>query len=438
LESHLSLSSNNNSYIGSLAYDFNRSIKSPGRFVLPNNRESFSQNAFVNSIAVEKKENRSNFGYYSGITAAVLQVIGGGSILWGSLISKRETKEIKIQVENEVKAKEKEIGKANFNWKKRVELEKFEKTRTEHLIKKSGKDSYINVIGSFFKKREGSLKTFGEKLAKYADSRHLKGLKANRIGWKIMGASWLIGIPSCIGASVNVKQPSMLFGSLDWLIASPLMMLSRFENSKRLIGFQTIGYSLMYAGIANKVKNDHELKDGEKPRNYDFSQINKGNFIKKSFELLKFTAKDLSALPKAGATAISQSHDYLTGKRKEKPDFWTTNPTQDNSRLASLLLLPGSLMLLTFAKKYKPIERVAGYLIGFGLLSEALYMYTLGKAQKGANKPLIMAGVPLRAIGDFGPTVPAMLGMRTIGGASFEYYFATLNKENKKDKQVKA
>ena len=145
--------------------------------------------------------------------------------------------------------------------------------------------------------------------------------------------------------------------------------------------------------------------------------------------MIKFSAKDMSKLPEAGIKAVSQSVDFISGKRKQAPDFWTINPTESNSKLASLLLLPGSLLLLVFGRKIKPVETAANALIGLGLFSEALYMFTLGNAQKGINKPLILAGVPLRAIGDFGQTNPFMLGMRTLGGASFEYYFATLNKE---------
>ncbi len=440
LESPVSLTSNKNSYIGYLANDFNSSIKSPGRFVLPNPRESFSQNAFVNSIATEKKENRSNFAFYSGIIAALLQVVAGFSILAGAMISKRETNAISTKIEEDLANREKELKKGSSGiiawYKRNKELALKEKDLKYDYTLKDGKDSFIQKLGNWLKKKEGTLKNIGEKLTKNPHKLHEFGRNLNKAGWKIMGASWLIGIPSMIGASLNVKQPSMLLGSFDWLIAAPLMIMKSFENSARLIGFQTIGYSLMYAGIANKVKNDNELKKGEKPREFEFDKVNKNNFLLKSIEFLKFTAKDMATLPQAGVKAVSQTHDYFTGKRKEVPEFWTVKPTENNSKLASLLLLPGSLLLMGFGKKNKIIEKAANILIGTGLLSEALYMFTLGNSQKGINKQIILTGVPLRAIGDFGQTTPAMLGMRTIGGASFEYYFATLNKE-KTDKQEK-
>ncbi len=42
----------------------------------------------------------------------------------------------------------------------------------------------------------------------------------------------------------------------------------------------------------------------------------------------------------------------------------------------------------------------------------------------------------MRAIGDFAQTNTVMQGMRTLGGASFEYYFATLNEEEERKKQL--
>lgn len=261
--------------------------------------------------------------------------------------------------------------------------------------------------------------------------------KLNSIGWSSMGLSYLVSMPSCIGASLIAQQPTMLLGMLIWGISSPLMMMKKFQNSARVISTTPLGAGFVYAGMANKVKNDTELKEGEKPHVFEFNKVNKNNLFSKTKEYFKFVANDLKSLPAVAHKTVSQSWDYITKKRKEPPEFWTAKPTENNSKLASILLLPGAALLMAFGKKYKPVEKAANILIGLGLLSEALYMYTLGNTKKGVDKALILTGMPLRAIGDFGQTNPIMLGMRTLGGASFEYYFATMNKDEE-DKKLKA
>lgn len=400
-------------HLNSLATNFDSHTKSQRSFIMPEiiDIKDTKDANITNDNTQKNTSNKTNWGYLSGVVAAVGQITAGVIMIPAAFISKRKNKKVKAEIEK--------LGK------------NITKEQESEILGKYGKNSYICSLGEWLKTKGKRFEKISEKLIKNPDSRHLLGQKLNQISWKVMGASWLAGIPSCIGASLNVKQASMLSGSLLWLVASPLMMMKKFENSARLIGFSTLGYGFMYAGMANKVKNETELKNGEAPRVFDFKQVNKNNFFSKTAEFLKFVAKDLSVLPETGIKTVSQIYQYATGKRKETPEFWTTKPTENNSRLASLLLLPGSLLLMAFGKKSKPVEKIANILIGTGLLSEALYMYTLGNSQKGKDKAIILSGVPLRAVGDFGQTNPLMLGMRTIGGASFEYYFAILNKKAK-------
>lgn len=384
--------------------DFDKKTQSRADFtLLPKSTDSLQKSA-------DNPENKLNWGYLPGVIASISQAIAGLLIIPASLISKRENETVEAEI--------KKLGKNAT------------KDREDEILEKHGKNSYIHSFGEWLKTKS----KISEKLLKNPETRHILGRKLNRIGWKFMGAGWIIGIPSFMNASLNERQASMFSGSLVWLISSPLMLLKKFEDSARLIGFSLLGYSLMYAGMANKVKNDGELKKGENPRVFEFDKINKNNFFSKSAEFLKFVKKDLSALPESGIKAVSQGYDYITGKRKEPPEFWTIKPTENNSKLASLLLLPGSALLMAFGKENKYVEKIANILVGTGLLSEALYMYTLGNAKKGLDKSVILAGVPLRAVGDFAQTNPFMLGMRTLGGASFEYYFATLNKQEEAKK----
>jgi len=258
--------------------------------------------------------------------------------------------------------------------------------------------------------------------------------RAHNWGMKILGASYLVSLPSCFGASAESKQPSMFTGTLLWGAAAPFMMKKQFKDSARLLATIILGTGFVYSGLANKIKIDNGVNKGEKARKFEFGDINKDNFAEKSAEFLKFVAEDQLNVPKAIPSSISQGVDYITGKRQKPPDFWTTKPTANNAKLTSAFLYAGSLLMMAFGKKKKSIDIIANTLIGTGLMFESFSMFTLGNAKKGIDKWLILAGVPLRTIGDFGQTNKALLGMRTLGGASFEYYFATLNEKEEKAK----
>ena len=80
--------------------------------------------------------------------------------------------------------------------------------------------------------------------------------------------------------------------------------------------------------------------------------------------------------------------------------------------------------------------KVADSLIGAGFLFESIGMISLANQKEDSRRPVVLLGGPLRMIGDFGHENPFLYGLRTLGGASFEYYYTLMNKE--KDGKVHA
>lgn len=272
--------------------------------------------------------------------------------------------------------------------------------------------------------------------------------KINYIGWVSLGLSYLVSIPACIGASLALKQPSMFIGSILWAIASPFMMEKKnndimdkiAENrAAKLKGFLMLGYAFNYLGLANKIKNEKEHRKGDTAIEYDFKG-SKDNLFNKTVKFINFSLKDHITMPQAFVNAFKQTKDYVSGKRKEVPEYMSATPSSDNRKITSLLLYGGGIPLMIYGKKYKPLEKVANIMIGTGMLLDAIGLFAIGREEKGVTKAALLTGVPLRAVGDFGQTNNFMYGLRTLGGASFEYYFASLNRceEEKKAKQEKA
>jgi hypothetical protein len=345
-------------YLNSLASDFDRKTQSREGFVLPETKainiaDSFQKPVDASKNNLQKKDNKINWGYLSGVASTVAQVVSGISLLAAAVINK--------------------------------------KSQNASLIK-----------------------------------------KINHIGWVSLGFSYLVSVPSMVGASLAVKQPSMLVGTALWAAASPFMMMKRFNDSARLKGFLMLGYSLNYLGLANKIKNDNKNKE-EKSIEFDFKG-NKDGLLKKTSDIIKFSLKDHFSLPEAVKNAFKQTKEYISGQRKELPDFMSINPTSDNRKITSILLYAGGIPLMIFGNKNKMVEKAANLLIGTGLLLDAIGMFAIGRKEKGATKAILLSGVPLRTVGDFAQTNKFMYGLRTLGGASFEYYFAALNKQEEAKK----
>ena len=384
-------------HLKKLALSFNNATNNQKAFVLPKINEQIQP-------STPKNNKRNNLAYVLGACSAAMQAVAGLMIIPGASLERRIAKKDIPQVLTEA-------GK-------------------EAYIDIKGK-SYLNRLGSWLEKGE-KFKDIGKRIGEFADKHAIKGKGINRFGWFMLSTSWLLSMPSCFGASVKAGQPSMLIGSGLWGISSMLMLRKKYQESAFLLGLLTLGNGFMYAGLANKIKNDKELKENEKPRFFNFNKINGSNFAEKAGTFVIDVVKDFAELPQAGIKAVKQSYNYLTGKRKELPEFCTLNPTENNSKLTSLMILPGAITRMTFGKENKIADRIASVLVGTGLLFESLYMFTLGNDKKDMDKPIIQSGVPFRIAGDYFQTNPILYGVRTLGGASFEYYYATLNKEDKK------
>lgn len=402
-------------YLVSLANDFDRKTKSREGFVLPNSTDNLQKSTDVSNDNLPKNDKKTNWGYLSGVAATITQVVGGLLMIPAAFMERGANKLTELKI----KELPKNLSEENI------------KKETEKIIGEFGENS-IERLGNWLNKKE-NYKTLAQKILKNGKNLHIKAKSFNHIGWVSLGFSYLVSIPSLVGASLTVKQPSMLIGTALWAAASPFMMMKKYEDSAKLKGFLMLGYALNYLGLANKIKNDNALKKGEKPIEYDFKG-NKDNLLSKTFKTIKFSLKDHFSLSESVKNSFKQTKDYISGQRKEVPDFISVNPTPDNRKITSILLYAGGIPLMIFGNKNGAAKKAANLLIGTGLLLDAIGMFAIGRKEKGATKAVLLGGVPLRAVGDFAQTNKFMYGLRTLGGSSFEYYFAALNKEEEAKK----
>lgn len=398
-------------YLQTLASNFERQTKYEAGIVLPE-----KQNLLCNNL---QRGNKTNWGYYSGVAATIGQVIAGLLMIPASLLEKRNNKKTEFEID-------KLPEKLPYEEKKVIK---------DKIMQEFGSESVAKCLGDWLNKK-GKYKILAEKLIKNNEKFQKIAKRINHVGWVSLGLSYLVSIPACIGASIQLKQPSMFIGSILWAITSPFMMQKKFEDSPKLKGFLMLGYAFNYLGLANKIKNEKENRKGNAAIEFDFKR-NKDNLFNKTAKFFNFSLKDHITMPEAFVNAFKQTWDYISGKRKEVPEYMSASPSSDNRKITSFLLYGGGIPLMIFGKKCKPLEKIANIMIGTGMLLDAVGLFAIGRAEKGATKAALLTGVPLRAVGDFAQTNNFMYGLRTLGGASFEYYFASLNQcgENNKDKQ---
>jgi hypothetical protein len=213
-------------------------------------------------------------------------------------------------------------------------------------------------------------------------------------------------------------------------------------------GLLMLTYAPLFAGFANKIHNEFKAK-GEKDvrkMKLDFlfdkktyiNSFKSGQDGEKSrenlFNIVKFTAQDQVNAFKTGVSAVKdtfkQGIDYIMRKRKDVPDIFTLQPTKESMSLATSSIVVGALAKVLFAGKLgKWGKRTADFFIGAGLIFDSLGMMTLAKANDDSRKLPMLVGGPMRIIGDFGHENNYLFGLRTLGGAAFEYYYALVNKE---------
>ncbi len=273
-----------------------------------------------------------------------------------------------------------------------------------------------------------------------------KAKTAAKIAFSTLGLSYLICAPSTAGAGINAQQPGIVLHSL---VAAALGIVSMVKSvNTRVKGLLTLAYAPLFAGFANKINNEFNSSNGKNSRkmNVDFvadpdyyinffSSGRKGQDARqKLVDFIKFSFIDMKdgfiSSGNAAKELVVQSKNYITGERKERPDIFTIKPTKESMSIASTMAILGSVPKVIMGNKMgNKTGRIADFLIGAGFLFDSLGMMSIAHANDDGRKLPMEIGGPMRVIGDFRQENNFFYGLRTIGGAAFEYYYALMNKE---------
>jgi|GEM_PF-3143093 len=280
----------------------------------------------------------------------------------------------------------------------------------------------------------------------------VKARPAAAIAFSTLGISYLVCAPSTMGAGVNAQQPgivlhSVLAGALGGALGA-LTLFDRGGVGTRVKGLLSLLYAPLFAGFANKIDTDFYKFDKIQKRkmNVDFTTDpktyvnifapgNEGNSSRKKFlEFIKFCTVDIKnsfvTSGKSIVKTLKQGKDYITRNRKELPDLISMKPTRESMSLACSLAILGSLPKVIMGSKLGGKKAAAADLvIGAGFLFDSLGMMSVAKTNDDVRKLPMMIGGPMRILGDFGQEKNFLYGLRTLGGAAFEYYYALINKE---------
>ncbi|OGI02686.1 MAG: hypothetical protein A2Y25_11085 [Candidatus Melainabacteria bacterium GWF2_37_15] len=381
---------------------FNSSFKGTG------NNQAVPSLALISGEKTKSKLDKyCDFGYYTGLTAACLQVVSGLAFM--ALAIKKGGKRF-LNVGKEIIDKKKAInGKASAE-----------------IIPKKGK-----------------------KLLKEL-SKTDKIL--NRIGTAAWATGCFISVPSLFGSGVKQQQPGLVLNGILWGLIAPFMALNL---PTRLLGISNIAYVPAFASFVNQINNESDPNKAKNPRkmNMDFifdkkawknvlNSGEEGQKVRKNWlDFVKFCGEDQKIAFKTTLTAIkdttTQSVDYFSGKREKAPDIFSMKPSKESMSLASILVLAGGLPKIILGKKdmggllTEKGLKVADHLIGAGMIFDSLGMITLANSKEDSRKPIVLGLTPLRIAGDFRQERMFPLGLRTLGGASIEYYYALMNKDEK-------
>lgn len=390
-------------------------------------------------LSEKKQKKQLSFPFLCGIIATIGQVVGGVSMMAAAIIDAVPAPSPpKVVTIDYAQPAQVQIFKQNKNSEKicinpSVNLFPDSVTQNTKIYpEKFSKKEVTNDVEKNEQKARSNFKEFSALLKK--------------LGWSSLGISYMASVPSCVGASIKEKQPSMLLSSLSWGALSPIMM---FDSSINLRGALLVSYALFYSGFANKIKNEYELKEGEKPRTFDLDFLKDkkvwGNAIKskkeaaelgqKLCDMGKFVVQDQVMVLGSTTKSCKQILDKVIGNRKELPDFVTTKPSADNRKITSMLSYAGGIPLMMFGGSVEALTPIANALAGTGMFADAIGMFTIGSAQKNSSKQALLIGIPIRVLGDFAQTNDFMYGLRTLGGASCEYYFTMLNKDAETNKE---
>ncbi|MEW5821944.1 MAG: hypothetical protein AB1782_17250 [Cyanobacteriota bacterium] len=268
----------------------------------------------------------------------------------------------------------------------------------------------------------------------------------NKMGWASLAIGNVTSGIGIAGMGSKFNQPSILLGGLGVLGCAPIMVI---DPSIPLRGALCVFLATFFSGFANKIRNDFELKPGDTPREFDLSFLKEGKswkgaltnryeaqqFASKTYDMMKFVAKDQVMLLTSAGRAVDQSVKKLFGIRKELPDFMTLKPSSEQRRISSMLVYAGGLPLLAYGGSIEALTPIANALIGAGFSTGNLGMFAIGNKQEDSTRPALLIGVPLKFIGDFMITKDYGFGLSQMGSASHNYYVAVQNKKmaNKAD-----
>lgn len=189
----------------------------------------------------------------------------------------------------------------------------------------------------------------------------------------------------------------------------------------------------------NRKMNIEFMTEGKTYENL-FATNDKGKELRKKFwDSFVFSLEDMklafSSISQTAVKAFNQTRDYLAGKRKEKPEIASIKPSRESMWLGSSLIVLGSLPKVLFGNrlgtggKWSKLGWAADIIIGAGFVFDTLGMMSVANANNDSRKIPMMIGGPMRMIGDFRQEENLFYGLRTFGGAAIEYYYALMNKE---------
>lgn len=272
-----------------------------------------------------------------------------------------------------------------------------------------------------------------------------------KIAFSTLGLSYLVCAPSTMGAGVNAQQPGIVLHSV---VAGGLGVLGMMRNiNTRFKGLLSLVYAPLFAGFANKIHNEFGESPDKQTRKMNVDFTTNADFYKNIFafgengkdargklvDFIKFSLDDMkNGLITSGESLVKtfkQTKNYITGKREDLPDLISMKPTKESMSLAATLAIIGSVPKVIFGEKlgmkgkWAKAGFVADLIIGAGFLFDSIGMMSIANANNDDRKLPMMVGGPMRMIGDFRQESNLFYGLRTMGGAAFEYYYALMNKE---------
>lgn len=270
-----------------------------------------------------------------------------------------------------------------------------------------------------------------------------------RMGWASMGALGFVATVGSMGNAFKSKQPSMFLADVIGLLGSAMLIIDPGASAFAITFLSLATYS---AGLARKINND--FNPDRQRVEFDMTFLTDPEFWKKAvtskegakdlgksmYAMVKYIAEDHWEMLKSTKKSAIQTYQRLTGKRKEKPDFFTTNPVPEQRYVTGMSYYAGSIPIIIFGGDAGLISKTGNAFLGLAGLTGSYGFWAIGKKhKKGMVKNALLAFMPLRMIGGFlGTNIEGIL-VRTPGNLALKAYFANdiqdKNKEKEKEKE---